>query len=79
MINCAHQKEVFLSLELDSKSLYSVSKTVGGCKLKKLQKNDDIGLIKIKIDESVFKFLLQKKLRQETNRMAVERAILSLK
>lgn len=79
MINCAHQNEVFLSLELDPKSLYSVSKTVGGCKLQKLQKNDDSGLIKIKIDESVFKHLLQKKLRHETNRMAVERAILSLK
>lgn len=78
MIDVSKEKEVFLNLELDTKSLYFARKTVGGSKLLKLEKKEDSGLIKIKIDEQVFQILGQKRKRNESMRMAVERAILTM-
>lgn len=78
MIDASKEKEVFLNLELDTKSLYFARKTVGGSKLLKLEKNDESGLVKIKIDEHVFQILGQKRKRNESIRMAVERAILTM-
>lgn len=69
---------VYLSAELDTKSTYVVRKTVGGSTLLKLENDDENGLVKVKIDEQVFKILQQKKGRHETIKMALERSILTM-
>jgi hypothetical protein len=52
---------IYLSAELDTKSTYVVRKTMGGSTLLKLENDDESGLVKVKIDEQVFKILQQKK------------------
>lgn len=69
---------IYLSAKLDTKSTYVVRKTVGGSTLLKLENDDKSGLVKVKIDEQVFKVLQQKKGGNETIKMALERAILTM-
>lgn len=79
MKNFSQEKEVHFSVELEANAIYKASRTVGGTKLTKLKKNDDESeLVKIKIDSQVYRILATKKKREETVRMAVERAILTM-
>lgn len=71
------EDSIILTLDLEKNALYKVTKIVGGSKLSKLKKEKN-GLVKIKIDEQIFNILMSKKQRQETSKMAVERAILSM-
>jgi hypothetical protein len=71
------KKSIHVAEKLPPNFLYTAKETVGGTMLTQLEFVED-GLIKLKIDEQIFFYLLSKKRYGETIRMAVERAILSM-
>lgn len=69
--------EVFTAQKIQKNTYFRSQETVGGSVLIELQQQDP-EMIKIKISPEVFAVLQSKKLQHETQRNAVERAIMQL-
>lgn len=69
--------EVFTAQKIQKNTYFRSQETVGGSVLIELQQQES-EMIKIKISPEVFAVLQSKKLQHETQRNAVERAIMQL-